>query len=61
MSSHLASERPTNWGHYLYHSKGDGYLSHDKQKHTQTQKSMRAYDLTSLSEKMRKSNHLLML
>ena len=45
----------------VYHSKVDGDLSHDRQIHTQTQKSPRAYGLTSLSEKTRKSNHLQML
>ena len=44
---YLADRRPTNWGHHLYHSKVDGGLSHDRQMHTQTQKSPRAYGLTS--------------
>ena len=26
---YLASQRPTNWGHHLYHSKVDGDLSHE--------------------------------
>ena len=58
---YLAGRRPTNWGHHLYHSKVDGGLSYDRQIHTQTQKSPRAYGLTSLSEKTRRSNHLQML
>ena len=39
---YLAGQRPTNWGHHFYHSQVDGDLSHDKQIHTQTQKSLRA-------------------
>ena len=39
---YLAGQRPTNWGHHLYHSKMDGDLSHDRQIHTQTQKFPRA-------------------
>ena len=56
-----AGQRPTSWGHHLYHSKVDGDLSHDRKIHTQTQKSPRDYGLTSLSEKTRKSNHLQLL
>ena len=58
---YLAGQRPSNWGHHLYHSKVDGVLSHDRQMHTQTQKFPRAYGLKSFSEKTRKSNHLQML
>ena len=50
--TYLAGQRPTNWGHHLYHSKVDEDLSHDRQIHTQTQKSPA---LTSFSEKTRKS------
>ena len=55
MSSHI--QRPTNWGHHFYHSKVDRDLTHDRQIHTQTQKSLRAYSLMSFSEKTGKSNH----
>ena len=58
---HLAGQKPTNWGHHLYHLYVDGDLSHDRQIHTQAQKSPRAYGLTSFSEKTRKSNHLQLL
>ena len=34
---YLAGQRPTNWGHHLYHSKVDGDLSHDRQIHTNTE------------------------
>ena len=30
MSSLLAGQRSTNWGHHLYHSNVDGDLSHDR-------------------------------
>ena len=33
---YLAGQRPTNWGHYFYHSKVDGDR-HDRQIQTQTQ------------------------
>ena len=58
---YLACQGPTYWGHHFYHSKVDGDLSHDKQIHTQTQKSPRAYGLTSFTEKTRNSNHLQVL
>ena len=58
---YLAGQRLTNWGHHLYHSKVDGNFSHDRQIHTKTQKSPRAYGLTSISEKTRKFNHLQLL
>ena len=58
---YIAGQRPTNWGHHLYHSKVDGDLSHDRRIHTQTQKSPRANGLTSFSEKTRNSNHLQLL
>ena len=48
---YLAGQRPTNWGHHLYHSKVDGDLSHDGQIRTQTQKSPWVYGLTSFPEK----------
>ena len=51
---YLADQRPTNWGHHLYHSKVDGDLSHNRQIHTQTQKSPRAYGLKSFFEKASK-------
>ena len=53
----LADQRPTTWGHHFYHSKVDGEFSNDRQIHTQTQTSARAYGLTSFSEK----GHLQML
>ena len=31
---YLAGQRPTNWGHHVYHSKVDGDLSHDRRIHT---------------------------
>ena len=33
---YLAGQRPSNWGHHLYHSKVNGDLSHDRQIHTHT-------------------------
>ena len=33
---YLAGQRPTNWGHHLYHSKVDGDLSHDRHTHKHT-------------------------
>ena len=58
---YLTGQMPSNWGHHLYHCKVDGDLSHDRHKHIDTNMSPRAYGLTSLSEKTRKSNHLQML
>ena len=57
----LADQRLTNWGHHLYHFKEDGDLSHHRHMHTKTLMSARAYGLTDLSKKMRKSNYLQML
>ena len=50
MSSLLAGLRPTNWGHHLYHSKVDRDLSHDRHTHINTDISLRAYGLRSLSQ-----------
>ena len=64
VKSYLAGQRPTNWGHHLYHSKVDGDFSHDRHKHINTGiMSPRAYGLTSLSEKTRileQRQHLLL-
>ena len=30
---YLAGQRPTNWGHRLYHSKVEGGISHDRYTH----------------------------
>ena len=57
---YLAGQKPTNWGHHLYTSLRWTETFHMTDKHTQTQKSSRAYGLTSFSEKTRKSNHLQM-
>ena len=54
----LAGQRPSNWGHHLYHSKVEGDLSHDRHTYTDIDTSPRAYNLTSLSEKTQKSYHL---
>ena len=51
---YLPGQRSSNWEH---HTKVDG----DRQIHTQTQKSPRAYGLTSFSEKTQESNRLQML
>ena len=61
VKSYLAGQRPTCWGHHLYHPKVDGDLSHDRHTHINTHTSSRIYGLTSLSEKTRKSNYLQML
>ena len=55
---YLAGQRPTNWGHHLYHCKMDGDLLYDRHTLVNTDMSPRANGLTSLSEKTRKSNHL---
>ena len=57
MSYIFSRPKLMNWEHHLYQSKVDGDLSHERQIHTQTQKSPRAYGLTSFSEKTRKSYH----
>ena len=33
---YLPGQRPTNWGHRLYHSKVDGDISQDRHIHTNT-------------------------
>ena len=62
VESYLVGQSPTNWEHLLYPSKMDREFSHNRHIHVNTQMSLRAYFLTSLSEKMQKSqNHLQML
>ena len=56
MPSLIAGQRSTNWGHHLYHFKVDGDLSHDRHTDINTDVSLRAYCLTSLSKKTGKSN-----
>ena len=51
VKSFVASKRPTNWGHYLYHSKLDRELLHD----TEVSEGLR-FDV--FSEKTRNYKHL---
>ena len=55
---YTTGQRPTNRGHHIYHPKVDRDFSYDRRTHINTDMSSRIYGLTSLFEKMQKSNHL---
>ena len=60
MSIYLAIQRPTNWGHHLYHSKVDGDLSYERQIHTNTEISEGLLFNIPIREDAKVYNHLQM-
>ena len=56
----LADQRPTNWGHHLYHSKVNGDLSHDRHKHINTDMFPRAYGKSNHMQMLKQRQHFLL-